>query len=558
MLSLIALEYKTTEKVKATDADWIVYMTNAKDSLQRDSIGQIVTKRVAESIAASEHRELARAESLSIVLRLVASDSSQAAIDSARTVLTNAKAYTDANSGDPGPAIHDSLGQPLVIIPQSMKVKGVLYGQSGAYWENPTADSSNYVEAYHNFFGAINNYGNLYTRQIALPNSATISSTHADSLQFTETAFKFNGNQLLKGTFEILNGTATTFTQAPNGLTISGDSLSLRIMTNINPWPTSPQTSTFLSKNAGKVGCTGANNIVIGYQSGDALTSGAGNTFVGSLSGGAVAAAANNTFMGYSAGAKNTANANSFFGQNAGAENTTGARNTFMGYASGLFNIATGGNTYIGYQAGWKQKSNGNTFVGNYAGSQYASYATGSNNDCFGDSTGVGLTTGKNNKFIGAYSGLNITTGNRNLIWGDFKGGISPDSLCVIDNTGKDSTGAAFTLNMTAGVANRGLTVDGKIISNGSYNYGGAEAGGDDDYVVAVTGLTLKAGIIVTFLATDDNAGSCTLNLNALGAVAIKDQKGDDPLDAYIDANSFVMVGYDGTNFVLLTPDANP
>ena len=96
------------------------------------------------------------------------------------------------------------------------------------------------------------------------------------------------------------------------------------------------------------------------------------------------------------------------------------------------------------------------------------------------------------------------------------------------------------------------------VVTEG-YNYGGAEAGGDDDYVLTIAGITAyTAGMIVTFLASDDNTGACTLNINSIGAGDIKNQAGGDPVDSHIDANSFVMVAYDGTNFVLLTPDANP
>jgi len=103
------------------------------------------------------------------------------------------------------------------------------------------------------------------------------------------------------------------------------------------------------------------------------------------------------------------------------------------------------------------------------------------------------------------------------------------------------------------------LSVSSAIVNEGGYNYGGAEAGGDDAYTITVSGVAAyTAGMIVTFLATTDNTGACSLDINSIGVGSIKDQAGGDPADSYIDANSFVMVGYDGTNFVLLTPDANP
>jgi hypothetical protein len=59
------------------------------------------------------------------------SDSTQVAIDTARVVLTNSKAYTDvretAITADIGSQIGDTLGQVLVVIPQSMNVKKKLY-----------------------------------------------------------------------------------------------------------------------------------------------------------------------------------------------------------------------------------------------------------------------------------------------------------------------------------------------------------------------------------------------------------------------------------------------
>jgi len=130
------------------------------------------------------------------------------------------------------------------------------------------------------------------------------------------------------------------------------------------------------------------------------------------------------------------------------------------------------------------------------------------------------------------------------------------------------STGLVDTLE-TTDLATADITVTGDwvmdtttmntLVVTEGYNYGGAEAGGDDDYVLTIAGITAyTAGMIVTFLASDDNTGACTLNINSIGAGDIKNQAGGDPVDSHIDANSFVMVAYDGTNFVLLTPDANP
>lgn len=260
-------------------------------------------------------------------------------------------------------------------------------------------------------------------------NGFSLYNSHADTTQFTETAFKFNGNQLIKGTLQILNGTATTFTQAVNRLTIQSDTISVRAQMNINRWrATSPQSSTFLGMNAGKVNCSGADNIVIGNFAGSGLTAGGQNIFMGSYAGAAVTNKSYNVFIGDQAGRTGDAQYVTAVGYQANRY-STGYGNVALGYLAGTGAVGATGeyNTSVGYQAGNKYKQ------------------------------------GKNNTFIGNNAGYNNVTGNRNLIWGDYKGGISPDSMVYIDNTGKDSTGAAFTLNMTSGTLARGLTITGYI-----------------------------------------------------------------------------------------------
>lgn len=128
----------------------------------------------------------------------------------------------------------------------------------------------------------------------------------------------------------------------------------------------------------------------------------------------------------------------------------------------------------------------------------------------------------------------------------------------VADSISVDSISVTGDITVSGSAKFDYIVVD-SIANLGGYNYGGAEAGGDDDYTITVSGVTAyTAGMIITFLATTDNTGACTLDVNGIGAGNIKDQKGDDPANSYIDANSFVMVAYDGTNFVLLTPNANP
>lgn len=75
----------------------------------------------------------------------------------------------------------------------------------------------------------------------------------------------------------------------------------------------------------------------------------------------------------------------------------------------------------------------------------------------------------------------------------------------------------------------------------------------DDDYAITLSPVPAEyyAGMVVNFKATTVNTGPCTLNVNELGAKAIKTPEGADLSDAQIPAGSIVSVIYDGTNFIL-------
>lgn len=178
-LILFALEYKTTEKVKATDADWIVYMTNAKDSLQRDSIGQIVTARVRDSLKAVEHREIARAESLSAALRLAMIDSSKAVWD-------------------------DSTNAALVVIPNDLRVGFELtLGDTLHIGDASLIDGSGDLDLYNTNFNVIGH--NIVTNKelsatdtTRINNAKLINKGASNTVQFIAPADK-TGNVYLDG-----------------------------------------------------------------------------------------------------------------------------------------------------------------------------------------------------------------------------------------------------------------------------------------------------------------------------------------------------------------------
>lgn len=86
------------------------------------------------------------------------------------------------------------------------------------------------------------------------------------------------------------------------------------------------------------------------------------------------------------------------------------------------------------------------------------------------------------------------------------------------------------------------------------------DGGGNDTYVIAldVPPTSYVAGMMVAFKANTTNTGSCTLNINNLGAKQIKKNGGLDPGDGDIVAGQIVTVIYDGTNFQLaIYPNAD-
>ena len=98
---------------------------------------------------------------------------------------------------------------------------------------------------------------------------------------------------------------------------------------------------------------------------------------------------------------------------------------------------------------------------------------------------------------------------------------------------------------------------DAVTIGN-AFNYA-VDTAANDTYLASVPGVkAYTAGLVIWLNPVTDNTGACTLNINSLGAKALKTVLGDDPGDEHIDAAQIVPLCYDGTNFVIMTPDSNP
>lgn len=89
--------------------------------------------------------------------------------------------------------------------------------------------------------------------------------------------------------------------------------------------------------------------------------------------------------------------------------------------------------------------------------------------------------------------------------------------------------------------------------------YYAVDTASNDTYLAQIDGIgSYDAGLFVLLNPVTDNTGACTLNINGLGAKSLKTVLGQDPGNNHIDAAQIVPLCFDGTNFIILTPDSNP
>ena len=357
-LILFALEFKTTEHVKAEDDDWIVYMTNDLDSLQRDSIGSIVTDRIRDSIAALEHRTLEDLDSASIALRLASRDSAEQ-------------------------VWKDSTGQANVVILNDLTVHSEL-----------TVDNT--ITTGDTFI---------------LPEGGYFESIGADTTAVVDAVFKATNALYVQNGLYFGNGTSIVPSSATETVLSGVDKFYLRSQAIINPhWPTSP-TSTVIGEGAGAVGMTGVNNVFVGNYSGYSNTTGFYNTFNGYRSGNTNTTGSYNTFNGSYSGYSNTAGySNTFNGYYSGYSNTTGFYNTFSGAASGRNNTTGYNNTAIGDSSAWNMtEGNRNVVLGSKAALRNA---TDSDKFIVGQGVWSGATLNQSYLIEGDYTTGIVTINN--------------------------------------------------------------------------------------------------------------------------------------------------
>ena len=88
--------------------------------------------------------------------------------------------------------------------------------------------------------------------------------------------------------------------------------------------------------------------------------------------------------------------------------------------------------------------------------------------------------------------------------------------------------------------------------------YYAEDAEASDAYAVAINSMVtaLFTGLTIIFKANTANTGACTLNVNAIGAIAIKKAHDQDLADGDIEAGQLVIAVFDGTLFQMISPVA--
>lgn len=94
-------------------------------------------------------------------------------------------------------------------------------------------------------------------------------------------------------------------------------------------------------------------------------------------------------------------------------------------------------------------------------------------------------------------------------------------------------------------------------VQNSTWSYA-ADAEASDTYAITLSPApsAYATGQFFMFKANTANTGAATLNVNSLGAVTIKKAQNEDLETGDIKADQLVCVGYDGTNFQMMSPSA--
>ena len=246
------------------------------------------------------------------------------------------------------------------------------------------------------------------------------------------------------------------------------------------------------------------NNVLLGFEAGQAITTGGNNLFIGYLSGAANTTGSFNQFTGFQSGYSNTTGRNNVFsGYQAGFANTTGVNNVFMGYNSGSSNTEGSRNVFSGFNSGYYN-------------------TTGSNNQFIGTGSGFYNTSGGGNVFVGGQSGGDNTTGS---------------SITALGVNSGPAGGSGALTNATALGANVALTRSNTVVLGSGANVGIGTSTPDRP-------LTVQAAPgSVELLSLRDNTGAPSWHWNLAGGGLNLAQSGVADNRIYVSAAGNVGLG---------------
>lgn len=188
----------------------------------------------------------------------------------------------------------------------------------------------------------------------------------------------------------------------------------------------------------------------------------------------------------------------------------------------------------------------------------------------------VGATTTRSGQTVTINTltptGNQVVTGNLTVSGTSTLTGAVSAAAVINANGGVDrSTAAALAIgatNATSVVITPATTVTGAVIHSSTSNLQAAttattinfaaDAQSTDTYVITLAPVPAAyvTGMMITFTANTANTGACSVNVNGLGAKALKKGVSTDPGDNFIKVGSVVVAVYDGTNFQMLQPAA--
>jgi hypothetical protein len=147
--------------------------------------------------------------------------------------------------------------------------------------------------------------------------------------------------------------------------------------------------------------------------------------------------------------------------------------------------------------------------------------------------------------------------------WQQRANGATPNASTSVAGKVEIATSAEAIAGTDTGGTGAGLVASPSAIRNNTINQAhtyAADTGAANAYVMAMAGLGSYAiGQRFAFKAANSNTAASTLNINSLGVKTIKQNGGlGDLLPSDILAGQIVEVMYDGTNFQMTSPNANP